>query len=62
MQSGSGKTYTMEGSPDDPGVTYRAAARLFEVTSERAEQLFLGMVEIYNETLRDLLVDPTEVN
>lgn len=65
-QSGSGKTFTMEGTPDQPGLVFRAVSRLFEVVNERQEQgysteLFLGMVEIYNETLRDLLADPKEV-
>jgi hypothetical protein len=59
-QSGSGKTYTMEGTADAPGLVLRAVSRLFEVVAERAEQgfettLYLGMVEIYNETLKDLL-------
>ncbi|KAG8462867.1 hypothetical protein KFE25_001640 [Diacronema lutheri] len=59
-QSGSGKTFTMEGTVDEPGLTLRAVERLFELAAERRAQgyesnLTLGMIEIYNEGLRDLI-------
>ncbi|KAM9409695.1 kinesin-like protein KIFC3 isoform 2-T2 [Pholidichthys leucotaenia] len=58
-QTGSGKTYTMEGIPEDPGINQRALRLLFsEVTEKSADwdyKISVSMVEIYNETLRDLL-------
>ncbi|KAJ1622676.1 P-loop containing nucleoside triphosphate hydrolase protein [Pavlovales sp. CCMP2436] len=64
-QSGSGKTYTMEGTADSPGLALRAVDALFLGAEERRAQgyeteLSIGLVEIYNETLGDLLADPTE--
>eukprot|EP00756_Hemistasia_phaeocysticola_P004250 Hpha_TRINITY_DN12712_c0_g2::TRINITY_DN12712_c0_g2_i1::g.114287::m.114287/K10406/KIFC2_3; kinesin family member C2/C3 len=60
-QTGSGKTYTMEGPSRDPGVNFRALQRLFEVIDERSEvdssEVNLSVLEIYNENIRDLLVD-----
>eukprot|EP00756_Hemistasia_phaeocysticola_P004248 Hpha_TRINITY_DN12712_c0_g1::TRINITY_DN12712_c0_g1_i1::g.114284::m.114284/K10406/KIFC2_3; kinesin family member C2/C3 len=61
-QTGSGKTHTMEGPAGDPGVNFRALQRLFEVIEERSEvdksEVTLSVLEIYNEAIRDLLVDP----
>nr|XP_057944377.1 kinesin-like protein KIFC3 isoform X2 [Doryrhamphus excisus] len=58
-QTGSGKTYTMEGVPEDPGLNQRALRLLFsQVTDKRPDweyEISVSMVEIYNETLRDLL-------
>ncbi|XP_075869552.1 kinesin-like protein KIFC3 isoform X2 [Nelusetta ayraudi] len=58
-QTGSGKTYTMEGVADDPGINQRALRLLFsEVTDKTPDweySITVGMVEIYNETLRNLL-------
>eukprot|EP01039_Chlorochromonas_danica_P008825 gene8825-9728_t len=58
-QTGSGKTYTMEGYGDQVGVSPRALAELFRQVNELAESwtytLTLSMLEIYNETIRDLL-------
>jgi len=61
-QTGSGKTYTMEGNEDDPGINVRALQELFrlkrEFEKERIKELEVevSMLEIYNETVRDLLV------
>ncbi len=59
-QTGAGKTHTMEGPPGDHGVNYRALEELFHVCEERSENyeyiFTVSMLEIYNETLRDLLV------
>ncbi|CAM9964001.1 unnamed protein product, partial [Discosporangium mesarthrocarpum] len=61
-QTGSGKTHTMEGPSDDPGVNTRALKELFDLAKERSEDITyrfrISMMEIYNETVRDLL-DPT---
>ncbi|XP_037550723.1 kinesin-like protein KIFC3 [Nematolebias whitei] len=64
-QTGSGKTYTMEGVTDDPGINQRALRLLFCEVTEKAPDwdysITVSMVEIYNETLRDLLGEnPTE--
>ncbi|XP_065044187.1 kinesin-like protein KIN-14K isoform X2 [Musa acuminata AAA Group] len=64
-QTGSGKTYTMSGpisaSVEDWGVNYRALSDLFEISENRRNSYFyevgVQMVEIYNEQVRDLLVD-----
>ncbi|KAL6545475.1 hypothetical protein OROGR_009349 [Orobanche gracilis] len=62
-QTGSGKTYTMSG-PDaatekDCGVNYRALDNLFRISRSRESnftyEVFVQMVEIYNEQVRDLL-------
>ncbi|XP_073225494.1 kinesin-like protein KIN-14F isoform X2 [Cicer arietinum] len=63
-QTGSGKTYTMSGpdlsAEDTWGVNYRALRDLFYITKERSDsikyEVFVQMIEIYNEQVRDLLV------
>ncbi|XP_014909860.1 kinesin-like protein KIFC3 isoform X4 [Poecilia latipinna] len=64
-QTGSGKTYTMEGVTSDPGINQRALRLLFaEVTEKTLDweyRIVVSLVEIYNETLRDLLrQNPTD--
>ncbi|KAM7015347.1 kinesin-like protein KIFC3 isoform 6-T6 [Tautogolabrus adspersus] len=64
-QTGSGKTYTMEGVLDDPGINQRALRLLFSEVTEKAPdwdyKITVSMVEIYNETLRNLLGEnPTD--
>ncbi|XP_075406664.1 kinesin-like protein KIFC2 isoform X2 [Tenrec ecaudatus] len=55
-QTGTGKTYSMEGPPDDPGIAPRALQSLFEAMGARGQhRVTLSMVEIYNEAVRDLL-------
>ena len=83
-QSGTGKTFTMEGNDEHPGLSFRSVARLFEVIAGRKDQcptevttplqpqaplseyrmdevralcgqVYLSMLEIYNEEIRDLL-------
>ncbi|KAM3877444.1 kinesin-like protein KIFC3 [Diretmus argenteus] len=60
-QTGSGKTYTMEGVAEDPGINQRALRLLFSEVTEKAPDwdfnITVSMVEIYNETLRNLLGD-----
>ncbi|XP_071785181.1 kinesin-like protein KIFC3 isoform X1 [Asterias amurensis] len=64
-QTGSGKTYTMEGPASNPGINQRALQHLFEETSARSEEwlytITVSVMEIYNETLRDLLSDDPQV-
>lgn len=58
-QTGSGKTHTMEGSADNPGITPRAFAEIFRVAKESwgayRYDFKVTIMEIYNETIRDLL-------
>ncbi|GAB5584345.1 kinesin-like protein KIFC2 isoform X3 [Prionailurus iriomotensis] len=55
-QTGTGKTYSMEGPPEDPGIAPRALQSLFqEMGTEGQHRVTLSMVEIYNEAVRDLL-------
>ncbi|XP_075411579.1 kinesin-like protein KIFC1 [Tenrec ecaudatus] len=66
-QTGSGKTFTMEGGPGDPqveGLIPRALRHLFSVAQELSGQGWMysfvaSYVEIYNETVRDLLATGT---
>ncbi|XP_076807108.1 uncharacterized protein LOC143450438 [Clavelina lepadiformis] len=63
-QTGSGKTYTMEGSKSNPGINQRALNDLFRLIDEKSEDwdfnVAVSLVEIYNETLRDLLNSKSE--
>ncbi|KAM8786286.1 kinesin-like protein KIFC2 isoform 2-T2 [Rhynchonycteris naso] len=55
-QTGTGKTYSMEGPPEDPGIAPRAVQSLFrEMRTGGQHRVTLSMVEIYNEAVRDLL-------
>ncbi|XP_042939320.1 kinesin-like protein KIN-14S isoform X2 [Carya illinoinensis] len=60
-QTGTGKTFTMEGTPEDRGVNYRTLEELFRISEERGGimryGLFVSMLEVYNEKIRDLLVE-----
>jgi kinesin family protein C2/C3 len=58
-QTGTGKTFTMEGTPQNRGVNYRTVEQLFEVARERREtisyNISVSVLEVYNEQIRDLL-------
>ncbi|KAK9161217.1 hypothetical protein Syun_007558 [Stephania yunnanensis] len=60
-QTGTGKTFTMEGTPENRGVNYRTLEELFRISNERGGtskyELFVSMLEVYNEKIRDLLVE-----
>lgn len=63
-QTGSGKTHTMSGTNTEDmlgrGINYRALDDLFGIRDSRPESEYtfrVQMLEIYNENLRDLLVD-----
>ncbi|KAK4683985.1 hypothetical protein P7C73_g6222, partial [Tremellales sp. Uapishka_1] len=57
--TGCGKTHTISGSPEDPGVIIRTMEWLFENIEENKDQhdtfIELSMSEVYNECIRDLL-------
>ena len=59
-QTGSGKTYTMQGVPGNPGVTLRSFRELFYVLGRLPDHyewsVSCYMVELYLDTLIDLLV------
>ncbi|KAM5262837.1 kinesin-like protein KIFC3 [Ctenodactylus gundi] len=64
-QTGAGKTYTMEGTPENPGINQRALQLLFSEVQEKASDweyaITVSAAEIYNEVLRDLLgTEPQE--
>ncbi|KAL2490530.1 P-loop containing nucleoside triphosphate hydrolase superfamily protein [Abeliophyllum distichum] len=60
-QTGTGKTYTMEGTPENRGVNYRTLEELFRASNERRSimtyELVVSMFEVYNEKIKDLLVE-----
>ncbi|KAL0032084.1 hypothetical protein WJX77_004214 [Trebouxia sp. C0004] len=60
-QTGAGKTHTMEGSKQDPGINYRAMKELFRsIEEERTDARYaisVSIVEIYNEMVHDLLAE-----
>lgn len=53
--TGSGKTYAMHGSSNSPGLVLLAAAQLLQEIN--GKQIHMSMVELYNESLYDLLVE-----
>ncbi|XP_043714190.1 kinesin-like protein KIN-14I isoform X1 [Telopea speciosissima] len=59
-QTGSGKTFTIYGSERNPGLTPRATSELFEIlkrdNSKFSFSLKAYMVELYQDTLVDLLL------
>ncbi|KAH1043912.1 hypothetical protein AAZX31_09G182900 [Glycine max] len=58
-QTGTGKTFTMEGTQQNRGVNYRTLEHLFKVSKERSEtfsyDISVSVIEVYNEQIRDLL-------
>jgi kinesin family protein C2/C3 len=58
-QTGTGKTFTMEGTQQNRGVNYRTLELLFNIAKERSEtftyNLSVSVLEVYNEQIRDLL-------
>jgi len=59
-QTGSGKTFTMVGPPNNPGVNIRALEDLFRLSTLKEEcqtTVSASMLEIYNETILDLLAE-----
>ncbi|KAJ4781535.1 Kinesin-like protein [Rhynchospora pubera] len=58
-QTGTGKTFTMEGTQDERGVNFRTLEELFRIIREREGlfryELTVSVLEVYNEQIRDLL-------
>lgn len=59
--TGAGKTHTMLGSQDDPGVMYRTMKELFkrmdDAKDEKEFAVAFSYLEVYNEQIRDLLAN-----
>ena len=58
-QTSSGKTYTMEGTPEATGIIPRAIDMIFQSIDESSEciefELKVSIMEIYKEDIKDLL-------
>ncbi|NWU10260.1 KI18A protein, partial [Cephalopterus ornatus] len=58
--TGAGKTHTMLGSPEDPGVMYLTMMTLYncmdQIKEDKVCDVAVSYLEIYNEQIRDLLV------
>ncbi|RFU32721.1 hypothetical protein B7463_g3609, partial [Scytalidium lignicola] len=58
--TGCGKTHTITGTAQQPGIIFLTMQELFEKIAEKSDErvteLSLSYLEIYNETIRDLLV------
>lgn len=66
-QTGSGKTFTMEGDAERAGMIPRAVSQIFESTELLAEKGWAfsfeaSYLEIYNETIRDLLASKVDTD
>ncbi|KFP13239.1 Kinesin-like KIF18A, partial [Egretta garzetta] len=59
--TGAGKTHTMLGSPEDPGVMYLTMMALYNCMDQMKEDkicnVAVSYLEVYNEQIRDLLVN-----
>ncbi|KAK8928810.1 Kinesin-4 [Platanthera zijinensis] len=59
INSGTRKTYTMEGTVENRGVNYRTLEELFKVVGDRKDlfdyDISVSFLEVYNEQIRDLL-------
>ncbi|EXJ87147.1 kinesin family member 18/19 [Capronia epimyces CBS 606.96] len=61
--TGCGKTHTITGTVQQPGIIFMAMQELFErvgeLATDKVTEVSLSYLEIYNETIRDLLVPGT---
>ena len=60
----SGKTYTIEGTQQAPGLIYRAVATLFKELDEQQKvgaEVFVSHYEVYNEQIFDLLTNANPI-
>lgn len=57
--TGCGKTHTISGTPQQPGIIFMTMQELFErvteLSTDKVTEISLSYLEIYNETIRDLL-------
>ncbi|KAG0044847.1 kinesin-like protein Klp5 [Gryganskiella cystojenkinii] len=61
--TGCGKTHTISGTTEKPGIIFLTMQELFErvkeLEDEKIIEISVSYLEVYNETIRDLLVVPT---
>jgi centromeric protein E len=63
-QTTSGKTYTMLGSPENPGILPCAVRDVLSYTSRDKEcnyGIYCSYIEIYNENIHDLLANSSNL-
>ncbi|KAF9435661.1 kinesin-like protein Klp5 [Entomortierella beljakovae] len=64
--TGCGKTHTISGTPEKPGIIFLTMQELYERISELEDEktieVSLSYLEVYNETIRDLLAKPCAEN
>ena len=64
--TGAGKTHTMIGSEDNPGIIFRTVMELYnriETIKEESEcEVVISYLEIYNETIIDLINPGNQLN
>lgn len=62
--TGCGKTYTILGTPENPGIIFLTMKELYkridELSDSKTIEVSLSFLEIYNETIRDLLNPETD--
>ncbi|XP_050218929.1 kinesin-like protein KIN-14Q [Mercurialis annua] len=58
-QTGTGKTFTMEGTEETRGVNFRTLEEIFRIINDRSKlfryDISVSVLEVYNEQIRDLL-------
>ncbi|KAF9356232.1 kinesin-like protein Klp5 [Mortierella sp. AD094] len=64
--TGCGKTHTISGTPQKPGIIFLTMQELYERIKEQEDEktieVSLSYLEVYNETIRDLLAKPSSEN
>jgi kinesin family protein 18/19 len=64
--TGCGKTHTISGTPEKPGIIFLTMQELYEriaeVKDEKTIEVSVSYLEVYNETIRDLLAKPASGN
>ncbi|XP_054812226.1 kinesin-like protein KIN-14Q isoform X1 [Prosopis cineraria] len=64
-QTGTGKTFTMEGTKEARGVNFRTLEKMFDIINERHKlyryDVSVSVLEVYNEQIRDLLVSGNQL-
>ena len=57
--TGAGKTHTMLGSENNPGITFRTVKELYEriesIKEKSTVEIAVSYLEVYNETIIDLI-------
>ncbi|KAM0067625.1 putative minus-end-directed kinesin ATPase [Helianthus debilis subsp. tardiflorus] len=65
-QTGTGKTFTMEGAEGNRGVNYQTLEELFKIAKERNDtftyDISVSVLEVYNEQIRDLLTSSSSTS